>query len=84
MSFDLELERVKKIILEQKPTRVLLQLPEGLRPQAKKIQDFLEKNTKATILLWAGTAYGACDVPELQAKKIGVDVIITWGHTEWR
>ena len=35
------------------------------------------------VLIWGGSCYGACDVP-LQVERLGVDLLIQWGHSEWR
>ena len=79
MEYDLELEKVAKKIKSNKAKSVLIQLPDGLKPEATKIADFLEKQTKAEILIWQGTCFGACDIPQ----DIDVDLIIQFGHSPW-
>ena len=81
--FDLELNKAAATINKEKVKKVLLQLPDGLRPKAKEFQEFLQKKTKALILIWSGSCYGACDLP-VEAKNIGVDMIIHWGHAPWK
>lgn len=80
--YDLELDRAVKEIKKIKAKRVCIQLPDGLKPMAKKIADELTAKTDAEILIWAGSCYGACDVP-LDVKRLGVDLLIQWGHSEW-
>lgn len=80
MEHDLELERAVSEIKKQKAKAVCIQLPEGLKQKATEIADRLKKETGAKILIWAGTCYGACDVPDLK----GVDLLIQWGHAEWK
>lgn len=80
MSFNLELEKAVKEIKKQKARTVLIQLPDGLKPKALEISDFLEKNTKARVIIWAGTCFGACDLP-LDIKD--VDLCIQFGHSLW-
>ena len=41
MEYDLELDRVVNEIKKQKAKRVLVQLPDGLKPKAKEIVDVL-------------------------------------------
>lgn len=82
MDYNLELERAIALIKEKKPKMVCIQLPDGLKPMAKEIQDTLEKETKTTILIWAGSCFGACDIPS-GLGKLGVDLLIQWGHSEW-
>jgi 2-(3-amino-3-carboxypropyl)histidine synthase len=83
--YDLELEKVAEKIKNEKAKTVLIQLPDGLKPKANEIKEFLakkvDKNTK--LLFWAGSCFGACDVP-LSAKSANVDLIIQFGHSEWR
>jgi len=75
MTFNLELEKAVKEIKKTKAKIVLIQLPDGLKPQATSICDYLEKNTNAKILIWSDSCYGACDVPNIK-----VDLIIQFGH----
>lgn len=82
MGYDLELNKVVKEIKKQKAKLVCIQLPDGLKPKATEIAKELEKNTNAKILIWAGSCFGACDVPvELKDK---VDLLIQFGHSEWK
>lgn len=76
--YNLELEKAVKEIKKSKAKTVLVQLPDGLKPKAKEIQDFLQKKTKAEIVIWLGSCFGACDIP-----KADVDLIIQWGHSRW-
>lgn len=82
MEINLELERAVDEILKRKAKRVVLQLPDGLKPKAKEICDHLESKTKAQIIIWAGSCYGACDTPA-GLEKLGADLLIQWGHSEW-
>jgi len=68
-----------KEIKRKKAKKVLIQLPDGLKPQATEITRELEEKTNASISIWAGSCYGACDIP--QAK--GFDLIIQFGHNKW-
>lgn len=82
MDYDLEMDRAVKEIIRQKAKLVCIQLPDGLKPKAGGIQATIEKRTKAQVLIWAGSCYGSCDIPDL--KRIKVDLLIQWGHSEWR
>ena len=77
---DLELHKAAEEIRKSMANTVLVQLPEGLKPKAKEIADFLEKSTSAKIFIWAGSCYGACDVPDVK----GIDLLIQFGHSEWK
>ncbi|HII15868.1 MAG TPA: hypothetical protein HA362_06165 [Nanoarchaeota archaeon] len=76
MEYDLELERAVKEIRKRKVRTVCIQLPDGLKPRATEIDEYLEENTKAKIIIWAGSCFGACDIP-----NVGADLLIQWGHS---
>ena len=77
--YNLELEKAIKEIKANNAKTVCIQLPDGLKPKAKEIKEKLEEATNAKILIWAGSCFGACDVPNLK-----VDLLIQWGHSEWK
>ena len=39
--------------------------------------------TSAKVLIWLGSCYGSCDLP-LGLEKLGVDLVISWGHNQFR
>ena len=83
--YDLELDRIIIEIKRKKANLVLLQFPDGLKPYATTIVDYLEEKTnkKVDFLIWFGSYYGACDIPvlgkELEKK---IDLVIQFGHSE--
>jgi len=79
--YDLEIERVISEIKKQKAKLVCIQLPDGLKPKATEIADVIEENTSAKVLIWLGSCFGACDVPQLPKE---VDMLVQWGHSEWK
>ncbi len=79
MRYDLELDRAVDEIKKANAKTVCIQLPDGLKPQANKVSDYLEEKTGANILIYAGSCFGACDVPNVKA-----DLIIQWGHSEFK
>lgn len=81
MAYDLELDRAVAQVKETKAKMVCIQLPEGLKPEAPSIIKKIEKETGANVILWMGSCYGACDLPDVD--KLGVDLLIQWGHSEW-
>lgn len=80
--YDLQLTTALAQIKQAKAKLVLIQLPDGLKPQAQEIEQFLTQKTDAKILIWLGSCYGACDLP-LEVERIGVDLIINWGHSQF-
>jgi 2-(3-amino-3-carboxypropyl)histidine synthase len=81
--YDLELNRIVSQIKKQKSKLVLLQFPDGLKPYATCIVDYLSEKTKAEFLIWFGTCFGACDTPAgLEKIKPKIDLVIQFGHNE--
>ena len=81
-NYNLELNKIIKEIQESNPKTVIIQLPDGLKPKAKEITDFLSKNTSAKIVIWAGSCFGACDTPKIE--HLDFDLLIHFGHSEWK
>ena len=80
--YDLELTRIIKTIKKEKAKRVLLQLPDGLKPYATIIVDYLESKIKnSEFFIWLGSCFGACDIPQVNEKDF--DLIIQFGHSAW-
>ncbi len=88
-NYDLELNKVVskinnlKVTRKQKAKIVLLQFPDGLKPYATSVVDYLEEKTSAKFLIWFGTCFGACDTPilgkELEKK---INLVIQFGHSK--
>lgn len=79
MEYNLELDKAVKEIKKVKAKLVCIQLPDGLKPKAVEISNYLEKKTNSEILIWADTCFGACDIPNLK----DVDLLIHFGHSKW-
>lgn len=80
-NFDLEEERVKQTILKLGAKRVLIQAPEGLKPQVPHLAKNIEK-LEVQPIISADPCYGACDLAIAEAESLGVDLIIHYGHTK--
>ncbi|MBN2566508.1 diphthamide synthesis protein [Candidatus Woesearchaeota archaeon] len=80
--YDLRIDEAISTIRQEKAKRVLLQLPDGLKPKAAEIQRAIRKETDTEVLIWAGSCFGACDRP-VAAKNMGCDLVIQWGHARW-
>lgn len=81
-NYNLELQKAAEEIKKNNAKLVCIQLPDGLKPKAKEIQEYLERNTDSKVVVWLGSCWGGCDVP-LQVEKLGVDLLIQWGHSEY-
>lgn len=81
MTYELELENIVERLSDLKAKSVLLQLPNGLKPYGVKIAEELQRKVKATVIIHGDPCYGACDVAKDEARALGADVIIHFGHT---
>ncbi|MBW3023285.1 diphthamide synthesis protein [Candidatus Woesearchaeota archaeon] len=83
--YNLSVEKAVEEIKKAKAKLVCIQLPDGLKPEAKEVADYIEKNTQAKTIIWLGSCFGACDMPS-GLENLGVDFLIQWGHTtfEWK
>ncbi len=80
MSFDFEEKRLKQEIANRNSKRVLLQLPEGLKPEAPRLVAVVEA-AGALPIVSADPCYGACDLAVSEAKLLGADLIVHYGHS---
>jgi len=80
MFFDLEEKRLKREIKKRKPKIVVLQLPEGLKAEAPHLASIIE-DAGALPIVSADPCYGACDLAISEAKVLGADLIVHYGHT---
>ncbi len=79
-NFDFEEERIKQEIARLEAKSVLIQLPEGLKPQAPSLSRLIEK-TGVLTLISADPCYGACDLATGEAGSLGIDLIVHYGHS---
>ncbi len=82
MKYDLEIDKVIENIKKQKAKTVCIQLADGLKPYSNKIQEEIEKNTKAKVIIWLGSCFGACDIPA-GLERLKIDMLIQFGHNEY-
>jgi 2-(3-amino-3-carboxypropyl)histidine synthase len=80
--FDFEEKRLKQEIARLGSKRVLLQLPEGLKPEGPRLADIVEK-TGALPIISADPCYGACDIAMDAAESLEADLIVHFGHSKF-
>ena len=78
--YKLDLKKAINLIEKEKAKLVLLQFPDGLKPYATSIVDYLEKKTGVEFLIYLGSCFGACDTPS-GMDNLGVDLTIQFGHS---
>ena len=82
MDFDFDLDKVAEKINKDNAKLVCIQMADGLKPRAVEIKKHLESKTKARVLIWLGSCFGACDVP-IELKELDVDLLIQFGHNDF-
>jgi 2-(3-amino-3-carboxypropyl)histidine synthase len=80
--FNFEEERLKREITKLGAKRVLLQLPEGLKPEGPRLAEIVEENGALPIIS-ADPCYGACDIALNAAESLDVDLIVHFGHSKF-
>ena len=80
-TFDLEEKRLKQEIRKRKARRILIQLPEGLKPYGSYLASIVEK-AGALAIVSADPCYGACDLATSEAESLNADLIVHYGHSK--
>jgi len=83
IDYDLEIERVIDEVKSSKAKTVGLQFPEGLKDRAVEVAERIESETGATTVTFVDPCFGGCDLKLEQAEKLGIDLLIHFGHTEY-
>jgi len=81
--YDFEIEKVISEVEKSKAKRVGLQFPEGLKDRAVAIASEIEDRTGVTVIVMADPTYGACDLKTDACKKLGIDLLMHFGHTSF-
>ena len=80
-TFDLEEKRLSEEVRKKRAKRVLIQLPEGLKPYGPYLASIVEK-TGALAIISADPCYGACDLATSEAESLDADLIVHYGHSK--
>jgi 2-(3-amino-3-carboxypropyl)histidine synthase len=80
--FNLEEETIIGEVSKRKCRRVLLQVPEGLRPNAFQLARLVESRTSAEAIISADPCYGSCDLALSEASALNADLIVHVGHSK--
>jgi 2-(3-amino-3-carboxypropyl)histidine synthase len=79
--FDFEEKKIVQEIHRLSAKRVMLQMPQGLKPHATKLAEIVEA-AGALPIISADSCYGACDIAVSEAEGLGVDLIVHFGHAK--
>ncbi|MEM1619944.1 MAG: diphthamide biosynthesis enzyme Dph2 [Fervidicoccaceae archaeon] len=78
--YDFEVEKIAKYVKEKRYSLVLLQLPDGMKRYAAELVDALRDATGAEFYVHGEPCWGPCVVPIEEAKSLGVQLIVHYGH----
>ncbi len=81
LGFDFEEQRIKQEIQRLGAKRVLLQMPQGLKPEATAIAKSVEV-AGAVAIISSDPCYGACDIALSEAAALGADLVVHFGHAK--
>jgi len=79
MVLDLEHEKLIHELVRSKPKKVLVQLPEGIKQHAFEILKKIE-SLGIEVIFSGDTCWGGCSVNPIEAKALGADLLIHYGH----
>ncbi|MBI5355708.1 MAG: diphthamide biosynthesis enzyme Dph2 [Candidatus Aenigmarchaeota archaeon] len=71
-----------KAVKERGATKVMIQLPEGIKVRAQEISEFLEKEGIESMVSLE-PCYGACDLRDHEARLLGCDLLVHVGHSNF-
>lgn len=80
--YQLEEHRIINEIRRRGSKRILLQMPEGLKPIGFRLAKLLEKETQAEVFVSGDPCYGACDLALYPQKHVDADLLVHLGHAE--
>jgi 2-(3-amino-3-carboxypropyl)histidine synthase len=73
-------DKILQAVQEKGAKKIGLQVPEGLKNKAVEWAQEIEK-TGAKVYIFADPCYGACDLWDFEADRLGCDLLIHVGHS---
>ncbi len=83
IEYEFEVGRIKQEIKKTGARFICLQFPEGLKEHAIEVIREIEDNSEVDVVVFTDPIYGACDTKDAEAERLGVDLIIHFGHTDF-
>jgi len=74
-------KKILREIKKYKSKRIFIQIPEGLKTKVLNLAKELEKHN-IDVFISIEPCYGACDLRDAEAKKLGCDTLLHIGHSE--
>ncbi len=80
--YQLEEAKLVEAIRRRGSKRILLQMPEGLKPIGFKLAKLLEKEIGVEVFVSGDPCYGACDLALDPKAHVHADLLVHIGHAE--
>jgi 2-(3-amino-3-carboxypropyl)histidine synthase len=80
--YQLEEDRILEEIKKRGAKRVLLQMPEGLKPIGFNLARSLESKTGTEVFVSGDPCYGACDLALYPKEHVEADLLVHVGHAD--
>ncbi|PCN49987.1 diphthamide biosynthesis enzyme Dph2 [Candidatus Geothermarchaeota archaeon ex4572_27] len=80
--YDFKVDEVVEEVRRLGASKVAVQMPEGLKPYATRLASEIEARAGCAVYVLADPCYGGCDVALDEALRLGVDLLVHFGHTE--
>lgn len=80
MSIKIDRASLDKLILENKPKRIVFNAPDGLLKETRAIARELESAHGLQAIVIADPTYGSCDTVDVDAQRLGADLAFHVGH----
>lgn len=72
-----------KTLKKSKAKKVILQIPEGLKPRAIELAAEIEEKAGVKVFVFTDPCFGACDLPLKEKELLKADFIVHVGHNEF-
>ncbi len=84
IGYDLEIDRIVEEVRGLSARRILIQLPDGLKPLIPHIDGELRKRLPGVeVVFSASPSWGACVLDDVEALHGGFDLLVHVGHIEY-
>jgi len=81
MQFDLP--KLVSKIRKKKAKIVAIQVPEGMKQQLLSLAAEIGQKAKVKAVAFVEPCFGACDAKDNEAKELGADLLVHFGHTQF-
>lgn len=79
---EIDLDKAIAEVKKSKAKKVAVQIPEGLKTRLGGIVEALGKEG-IEVFAFVDPCFGACDLKDREAKELGADLLVHFGHTQF-